>query len=56
MTINSETLVAQLNENNQWEYVSGTLSQTSLNELQYELNSSPSIPHSSPSQSSDLTW
>lgn len=56
LTINSETLVAQLNENHQWEYVSGTLSQTSLNELQYELNSSPSIPHSSPSQSSDLTW
>ncbi len=55
LTINDETLVAQLNEQNQWEYISGTLSQTSLNELQYELNSSPSIRHSSPSQSSDLT-
>ncbi|MGB5771708.1 MAG: hypothetical protein WBM32_17865, partial [Crocosphaera sp.] len=55
LSINDETLVAQLNEQNQWEYVSGTLSQTSLNELQYELNSSQSIRHSSSSQSSDLT-
>ncbi|EAZ88193.1 hypothetical protein [Crocosphaera chwakensis] len=52
---NSETLVAQLNEQNQWEYVSGTLSQTSLNELQYELNSSQSIRYPPSSQSSNFT-
>jgi hypothetical protein len=48
LTINNETLVAQLNEDNQWKYVSGTLSQQSLNELQYKLSSSSS-------QSFDLT-
>lgn len=40
LTIHSETLVAQLNEQNQWKYISGTLSQYSLNELQYKLSSS----------------
>lgn len=55
LAINDETLVAQFNEQNQWEYVSGTLSQHSLNQLQDELNSSSSIRNSSSSQSSPLT-
>ncbi len=54
LAINDETLVAQFNEQNQWGYVSGTLSQYSLNQLQDELNSS-SIRNSSSSQSSPLT-
>lgn len=48
-TINGETWVAQLNEQHQWEYVSGSLSPHSLNQIQYELKSSSS------SQSFDLT-
>lgn len=55
LTVDGETLVAQLNEHNQWEYVSGTLSSNSLNQLQYELISFQDSLKSSPYQSSDFT-
>ena len=55
LTINGETLVAELDEDNQWQYVSGTLSQSSLNQLQHELKSSQSSLKSSSTQSFELT-
>ena len=62
-TINGDTLIAELNKDNQWQYVLGSLSQQSLHQLQSSshpaeysqssVNSSHSLDSSS-SQSSDL--